>query len=193
MNQAHLEVLASEEWRQTLRDLALPFAFGELSVDDLGADVLEIGPGPGLTTELLAPQVPHLTSVEIDPALAHSLAERMSGRNVEVVEADATAMPFPDGRFTGAITLTMFHHVPTAELQDALLADVLRVLRPGGVLIASDSVASEDLERFHEDDTYNPIDPSTFAARLGRIGYVDVDVAVNPYAWSCRARRAAPR
>src|SRR5262245_38617336 len=76
MNQAHLEALASEEWRQTLRERALPFAFGELTVADLGDDVLEIGPGPGLTTELLAPQVPHLTSVEIDPALATSLAER---------------------------------------------------------------------------------------------------------------------
>ena len=65
MNHAHLEVLASEEWRQTLRDLALPFAFGELSVDDLGADVLEIGPGPGLTTELLAPQVSHLMQVPL--------------------------------------------------------------------------------------------------------------------------------
>jgi SAM-dependent methyltransferase len=191
MNRAHLEVLASDEWRQTLRDLALPFAFGGLTVADLGDDVLEIGPGPGLTTELLAPQVPHLTSVEIDAALARSLAERMAGGNVEVVEADATAMPFEDGRFTGSITLTMFHHVPTVEQQDALLAEVLRVLRRGGVLVASDSVASDDLARFHEDDTYNPIDPSTLGERLGRIGYVDVDVAVNPYAWSCRARRPA--
>jgi SAM-dependent methyltransferase len=191
MNQAHLEALASEEWRETLRDRALPFAFGELSTADLGDDVLEIGPGPGLTTELLAPQVPHLTSVEIDTTLARSLAERMVGTNVDVVEADATAMPFDDGRFSGAATIAMFHHVPSAELQDALFADVLRVLRPGGVLVASDGVASEDLERFHEDDTYNPIDPSTLVERLRRIGYVDIDVDVNPYAWACRARRAA--
>jgi len=191
VNEAHLEALASEEWRQTLRDRALPFAFGGLSVADLGDDVLEIGPGPGLTTELLAPQVARLTSVEIDTALARSLAERMVGTNVDVIEADATAMPFEDGRFTGAATIAMFHHVPSAELQDALLADVLRVLRPGGVLVASDSVASDDLERFHEDDIYNPIDPSTLPGRLDRIGYVEVDIDVNAYAWACRARRAA--
>jgi SAM-dependent methyltransferase len=186
MNQAHLEALASDEWRQTLRDLALPFAFGRLSAADLGDDVLEVGPGPGLTTELLSPQVPHLTSVEIDPALAGPLAARMAGTNVEVVEADGAAMPFDDDRFSGAFA--MLHHVPTVELQDAVLADVRRVLRPGGLLVASDSVASDDLERFHDGDTYNPVDPASLEARLSAAGYVDIDVAVNPYAWSCRAR-----
>jgi SAM-dependent methyltransferase len=191
MNQGHLDVLASEEWRQTLRDHALPFAFGRLSAAELGDDVLEVGPGPGLTTDLLGPQVPRLTSVEIDPALARSLADRTAGTNVEVVEADGAAMPFEDRRFSGAVTFAMLHHVPTVEQQDAVLADVRRVLRQGGLLVASDSVASEDLARFHDGDTYNPIDPSTLEARLTAAGYDDIDIAVNEYAWSCRARRSA--
>jgi SAM-dependent methyltransferase len=185
----HLQLLSTEEWRQTLRDLALPFAFGQLGPRDLGDDVLEIGPGPGLTTDLLRTEVPALTAVELDSALAASLAERLGGTNVDVVEADATAMPFPDGRFTGAITLTMLHHVPTVEMQDRLLADTLRVLRPSAWLIANDSVASDDLAALHVDDVYNPVDPSTLADRLTAIGYVDVDVRANPYAWACHARR----
>lgn len=54
----------------------------------------------------------------------------------------------------------MLHHVPTVALQNRLLAEVLRVLRPGGVLIGSDSLASNDLHLFHDGDTYNPVEPA---------------------------------
>ncbi|HEU4841433.1 MAG TPA: class I SAM-dependent methyltransferase [Ilumatobacteraceae bacterium] len=191
MNQQHLDYLGTEEWRQTLRDHALPFAFGPLGPDALGADVLEIGPGPGMTTDLLRPLVPALTSIELDTALADDLQRRLVGTNVDVVEGDATAMPFEDGRFTGAVTFTMLHHVPTVELQDAMFREVHRVLRPGGLLVANDSVGREELAAFHVDDTYNPVDPTTLDDRLGAMGYVDIEIAVNPYAWACRARRPA--
>ena len=36
-----------------LKEYLLPFAFGNRSYGDLGDDVLEIGPGPGLTTDLI--------------------------------------------------------------------------------------------------------------------------------------------
>jgi SAM-dependent methyltransferase len=189
MNQLHLDLLSTEEWRQTLEELALPFSFGALGPADLGDDVLEIGPGPGLTTDLLRAVIPKLTAVELDGRLAAALAERPAGTNVDVVEADATSMPFEDARFSGAVTFTMFHHVPTVELQDRLLADVLRVLRPGGLLVANDSVASEDLAAFHVDDVYNPVDPATLPGRLQAIGYTAIEVRTNPYAWACHARR----
>jgi SAM-dependent methyltransferase len=191
VNQQHLDYLGTEEWRQTLRDHALPFAFGPLGPDALGADVLEIGPGPGMTTDLLRPLVPALTSIELDTALADDLQRRLVGTNVDVVEGDATAMPFEDGRFTGAVTFTMLHHVPTVELQDAMFREVRRVLRPGGLLVANDSVGREELAAFHVDDTYNPVDPTTLEDRLGAMGYVDIEIALNPYAWACRARRPA--
>jgi SAM-dependent methyltransferase len=191
VNRQHLEVLASEEWRQTLEDLAFPFAFGEGGPDVLGDDPLEIGPGPGLTTDLLRVRLPRLTSIELDPGLAAALRARLAGANVVVVDGDATAMPFDDGRFTGAATFTMLHHVPTVELQDRIFAEVRRVLRPGGVLVASDSVASADLLAFHDDDIYNPVDPDTVAARLDAAGFVDIEVRANPFAWAAQARRPA--
>ena len=46
MNQKHLELLASDDWRMLLKDYLLPFAFGDRSHGDLGDDVLEIGPAP---------------------------------------------------------------------------------------------------------------------------------------------------
>jgi 16S rRNA A1518/A1519 N6-dimethyltransferase RsmA/KsgA/DIM1 with predicted DNA glycosylase/AP lyase activity len=112
MNAEHLELLASDGWRDLLRDIILPWALDGV---DLGDEVLEVGPGPGLTTDLLHERVPQLTAVELDESLAADLAQRLAGTNVEVVNHDATAMPFADGHFSGAVSFTMLHHVPTIE------------------------------------------------------------------------------
>ena len=189
MNQRHLQLLASDDWRMLLKEYLLPFAFGDRSYGDLGDDVLEIGPGPGLTTDLIRGDLVKLTAIELDPALASALSDRLRGTNVAVVEGDATAMPFESARFTGAMTFTMFHHVPTVELQDQLLAEIFRVLRPGGLLVASDSVASEDLAALHIDDIYNPVDPTTLPDRLGTSGFADIEVESNSLGWRCQARR----
>jgi SAM-dependent methyltransferase len=186
MNREHLELCASAGWRQILRDLILPFA---LAGSRLGDDVLEIGPGPGVTTDLLRHDVARLTAVELDDQLAAALAVRLAGTNVDVVNADAAAMPFDDGHFTGAVSVTMLHHVPTAELQDRLFAEVARVLRHGGQFVASDSVASADLAALHHDDTYNPVDPDTVAQRLSAAGFSDVDVRANAFGWVAHAAR----
>ena len=75
----------------------------DLQEVELGDDVLEIGPGPGLTTEVLKERVPKLTAIEIDTALAQSLQERMAPGRVKIVCGDASAMPFQDDRFSAAV------------------------------------------------------------------------------------------
>ena len=65
----------------------------------------------------------------------------------------------------------MLHHVPRAELQDQLFAEVARVLRPGAAFVATDSLGSDDLRDFHEGDTYVPIDPAGLEARLTGAGF----------------------
>ena len=79
MNQKHLELLVSDDWRILLKDYLLPFAFGDRSHGDLGDDVLEIGPGPGLTTDLLRGDLVKLTAIELDPELASALSDRLTG------------------------------------------------------------------------------------------------------------------
>ena len=106
-----------------------------------------------------------------------------------MVNADATDMPFEDGRFTGAVSFTMLHHVPTTELQDQLFAEVARVLPPGGTFVASDSVASDELAAFHHDDVYNPVDPATVEARLIGAGFASADVRSNEFGWAAHATR----
>jgi SAM-dependent methyltransferase len=187
MNEGHLQVCASPEWKEALRDLILPFALADAR---LGDDALEVGPGPGMTTDLLMVDLPKLTCVELDDDLAAQLADRLAGTNVEVVHADATDMPFEDGRFTGAVSFSMLHHVPTADLQDRVFAEVARVLRAGAMFVANDSMASDDLAAFHEDDIYNPVDPDTVGARLEAAGFIDVDVRANEYGWAAHALAA---
>lgn len=186
MNNAHLAFCASDEWREALRQWIIPYALGDAR---LGDDVLEVGAGPGLVTDQLHPSLSKLTAVELDEALANALRERLRGTSVEVVHADATDMPFDDGRFTGAVCFTMLHHVPTADLQDRLFAEVARVLAPGATFVASDSLASDELAAFHADDVYNPVEPTTLASRLEAAGFISADVKWNEYGWAASATR----
>jgi SAM-dependent methyltransferase len=188
VNQAHLEMCSSAEWSEAVKQWIIPWVLGAV---DLGDDVLEVGPGPGLTTDVLRERVKRLTAVEIDDSLAAQLAARLAGTNVDVVHADASATGLPGDRFSSAVCLTMLHHVPTAELQDAVFAEVHRVLRGGGVLAGQDSVASDELRALHVDDIYNPIDPEGLADRLTAAGFAEVDVDTNEYAVRFRARKAA--
>jgi ubiquinone/menaquinone biosynthesis C-methylase UbiE len=187
MNKAH-EMCGSDEWRKAMREVILPWALNDT---DLGDDVLEVGPGYGATTDVLSQKVPRLTSVEIDDELAAMLTDRFAGvPSVEIVNGDATSLPYADNRFSGAACFTMLHHVPTVALQDRLFAEVARVLRPGAPLVASDSLGSEELKAHHEDDTYNPVDPDTLPDRLAAAGFADVNVRVNDFGWGVIARVA---
>jgi ubiquinone/menaquinone biosynthesis C-methylase UbiE len=187
VNKAH-EACGSDEWRQAIREVILPWALGDV---DLGDDVLEVGPGYGATTDVLSQAVARLTSVEIDDELAAMLTDRFAAvPSVEIVHGDATSLSYADGRFSGAACFTMLHHVPTNDLQDRLFAEVARVLRPGAALVASDSLASDELRAHHEGDTYNPVDPATLQGRLTAAGFDDVQVKTNDFGWAAVARTA---
>ena len=104
-------------------------------------------------------RVPSLTSLEIDHGLADKLKARMTETNVTVVEGDGTKMPFPDSSLSGAVSFIMLHHVPSAALQDRLIAETFRVLKPGGAFAGADSIPSLRWNFFHLFDTRVPVDP----------------------------------
>lgn len=185
MNLFHRWYCRSDRWARAMHQY-LPLMLEHV---DLGDGVLEIGPGPGVTTDWLRARVPHLTAVEIDHELAQSLRRRLEGTNVTVVEGDATSMQFPDGSFSAAVCFTMLHHVPSAELQDRLLQEACRVLRPGGVFAGSDSTPSLLWNLIHLFDTRVPVDPGTFAGRLEAAGFVDVSIKSPGSGFSFRARK----
>src|SRR5271169_2546158 len=136
MNRAHAVVCSSGWWERTVERELLPWGLAGV---DLGEDVLEIGPGFGATTRVLARRPGSLTVVELSESYCRRL-RRGLGDEVDIVQADATAMPFEDGRFSGVVCFTMLHHVPSLQLQNRLLAEAFRVLRAGGVFAGTDSI-----------------------------------------------------
>ena len=176
MNSSHLQLCPSPEWAAYIRDEVLPWLVGQT---DLGNEMLEIGPGPGAATEVLRRRVTRLVAVEIDEDAAHRLAEKYADSNVEVAVGSGADTPYDAGTFDSVGTFTMLHHVPTLALQRSILAEALRVLRPGGVLIGSDSLASTGLHEFHAGDTYNPIDPAVLLALFQALGFDRFTVRVD--------------
>jgi len=185
MNRLHRWYCRSDAWAATVRD-QLPWVLRGV---ELGDEVLEVGPGPGLTTDLLRKRVSRVTAIEIDRRLAEALRQRTLGQGVEVVTGDATAMPFQAARFSAAVSFTMLHHVTSPELQDRLLAEVCRVLRPGGVFAGSDSTASFLFHLAHLGDTMVLVDPDRFVSRLQAAGFTDARVRRGNRAFSFRAIR----
>jgi SAM-dependent methyltransferase len=172
VNELHLRILASDEWAEYLATELAPW----IDSFDLGDALMEIGPGPGRTTELLRQRASTVTAVELDAELAAALAERLAGTNVTVLNRSAADTGLDARSFSSVACFTMLHHVPTADEQDRLFAEAARVLRPGGVLIAVDSVDSEELRAGHVDDVFNPVDPSTLESRLVRAGFTHVSI-----------------
>ena len=113
MNELHLDLLASPGWQRYLETDLLPWVLGAL---ELGDDVLEIGPGPGLTTDLLQHRTSRLTALEIDGTLASALRSRLENAGVDVIHGDATQTSFGSDRFSAVTCFTMLHHVPSPEL-----------------------------------------------------------------------------
>ena len=72
----------------------------------------------------------------------------------------------------------MLHHVPTTPQQVAVLAEALRLLRPGGVLVGSDSLGRNDLHDFHAGDIYNPLDPARLLIQLQTVGFNPISIRV---------------
>jgi SAM-dependent methyltransferase len=188
MNENHTKLCPSPEWAAHIQDEVLPVLTEH---ENLGTDMLEIGPGPGAATEWLRHRVEHLTVLEIDEEAAAKLAARYDGSSVAVVTGDATAIGYPDGSFDSVGCFTMLHHIPTPAAQNKLLAEALRVLRPGGVLIGSDSLPSDGLHHFHADDTYNPIEPSALLVRLQTVGFDKITIWVD-YMLKFAARKPDP-
>jgi SAM-dependent methyltransferase len=174
VNLFHRWYCNSDSWAESVKKYMLPWVLKDV---ELGDNVLEIGPGPGRTTEWLRERVAHLTAIEVDHRLAESL-KRLG--DVTVIEGDATEMPLPDNTYTSAVCFTMLHHVPSPALQDKLLAEACRVLRPGGLFTGSDSTPSFRWRIYHIMDTCVAVDPATFESRLQKAGFTGIEVEALP-------------
>ncbi len=175
MNRIHRKICASDNWAKTVAE-RLPVGLADV---ELGKRMLEIGPGFGATTRVLAPMVEELTALEVDPDSAERLRAEFRDR-VTIVTGSGAEMPFGDNEFDSVVCFTMLHHVPSKALQDKLFTEACRVLRPGGVFAGFDSQLSFRFRLLHVGDTMVVIDPATFPDRLRAAGFTDVRLIHEP-------------
>jgi ubiquinone/menaquinone biosynthesis C-methylase UbiE len=110
---------------------------------ELGGDVLEIGPGPGLNFPFYPDAVRSLTLAEPEEPMAVRLEERFagSGRTGRVVRAPAEDLPLEDDSFDHVVATFV---LCTVDDPHAALTEIARVLRPGGSLVFMEHVRSRD-------------------------------------------------
>jgi ubiquinone/menaquinone biosynthesis C-methylase UbiE len=140
-------------------------------------DTLEVAVGTGRNLARYSPGV-RLTAVDLSPAmLRHARARAAAlGREVTFRESDATDLPFADASFdTVVCTLALC----AVHDRDAAIAEFVRVLRPGGLLLIVD----------HLERRWRRGRPATLALRRGlvpverrrtRLGAIDLLAARKP-------------
>jgi SAM-dependent methyltransferase len=188
MNRLHGVICSSGWWARSVEHELLPWGLAGL---ELGDDVLEIGPGFGATTAVLADRPGELTVLELEPRYCEHLRRGLPG-SVTIVQGDATAMPFPDARFSAVVCFTMLHHLPSPSAQDMLLAEVARVLRPGGLFAGTDNLGTGLLFRLlHVGDTLVRVPPDDLPGRLRTVGLDRAEIRCAKRSFRFRALKPA--
>jgi ubiquinone/menaquinone biosynthesis C-methylase UbiE len=101
-----------------------------------GERVLDVGCGTGSLTLALpkAANVAEIVGVDYSPVFVEEARRRNDDARISIQQADACALPFPDGRFDRALSLLVLHFVPETS---KAVGEMRRVVRPGGVVAAA--------------------------------------------------------
>jgi ubiquinone/menaquinone biosynthesis C-methylase UbiE len=120
--------------------------------------VLDVGAGTGAFAFAVAPRVREVVAVEVDEEIAARAAQDAPA-NVEVVVGDGEHLPLEDFSFDLSATLRTLHHTRRPEL---LVAELVRVTKPGGTILVADQLAPSDpLASFELTRFEHARDPST--------------------------------
>jgi SAM-dependent methyltransferase len=155
---------------------------------DIGdCEVLDIGCGLGAIDEILVAdyRARSVVGVDIDPGLLAGMQRRIESAGladrIRGVRVDGGPLPFPPASFDVVFSKDSMVQIPD---KPKMFAEILRVLRPGGRLIASDwlrggtgEYSPEMMEFFHlEGIAYNMATLDESAAALRAAGFIDVEI-----------------
>ena len=117
---------------------------------------LEIATGTGLNVPHYPPAVTELVLTEPYAPMVALLRDKVKtlGRNVEVIEATAEHLPFPDASFDTVVGTMILCTAPNVEL---VLQEVARVLKPGGQYLFLEHVRNPDSEIARRQDRVQPL------------------------------------
>jgi ubiquinone/menaquinone biosynthesis C-methylase UbiE len=116
----------------------------EIAGDVREAPVLDVGTGAGATALAFAARGARVVALDLTPAMldtARAQAEERGLTNLETRLGDAANLPFPDASFEVVTCRVCAHHFGRAR---QAVAEMARVLRPGGQLLLIDSISPED-------------------------------------------------
>ncbi len=115
-----------------------------LALIDPSLTVGDLGCGTGQVSELVAPHVTRVIAVDGSNDMVQAARKRLKGlHQVEVRRGDMEALPIDDGQLDVAITALVLHHVPEPA---RALAEVCRVLQPGGRVLIVDMLPHDRVE-----------------------------------------------
>jgi len=126
-----------------LQELQLE-ALGELDPSP-GDRLLDVGCGSGAAVRAAAATVDRAVGVDLSQGMIDRARELAGATpNVEFLVADAEALPFEDAAFTMLLCTTSFHHYPNPG---GAVAEMARVLTPGGRIVIADMVSDRLIMR----------------------------------------------
>jgi len=139
---SHAEEVARGHGFRALRDTLV--AEAEAGPEE---HVLDVGAGTGLLTLPLAEHAKRVWALDISPAMCDYLRTKVASAdldNVYVVVGSAVSLPLVDESIDVVVSNYCFHHLRDADKERAL-AEVRRVLRPGGRLVFGDMMFSASM------------------------------------------------
>ncbi|SEL75688.1 class I SAM-dependent methyltransferase [Haloferax larsenii] len=107
-----------------------------------GDIVADLGSGTGFFTDDVAPSVDTVYAVDVQEAMHDFYRDKGTPENVEFVTADVASLPFDDDHLDAAFSTMTYHEFAT----DEALAEIARVVAPGGHVVTIDWSAAGDGE-----------------------------------------------